>query len=147
MTNSILRGDLEHIHRAIGTQTQRFAGATVLVTGCAGFLGYYFMNYLVRYAEELGIRKVIGLDTFLLVRPEWLDALSRDYPSVLTLQAFDISKDSLESLPEAGEARFVLHMASIASPMFYRQYPLETIDANIWGLRRLLDHYKGSKTL
>ena len=32
-------------------------------------------------------------------------------------------------------------MASIASPMFYRKYPIETLDANIWGLRRLLDYY------
>jgi UDP-glucuronate decarboxylase len=32
-------------------------------------------------------------------------------------------------------------MASIASPTFYRMYPLQTIDANIWGLRRLLDLY------
>ena len=32
-------------------------------------------------------------------------------------------------------------MASIASPMYYRKYPIETIDANIWGLRSLLDFY------
>jgi UDP-glucuronate decarboxylase len=32
-------------------------------------------------------------------------------------------------------------MASIASPMFYRKYPIETLDANIWGLRSLLDFY------
>jgi UDP-glucuronate decarboxylase len=38
-------------------------------------------------------------------------------------------------------------MASIASPSFYRQYPLETMDANIWGLRRLLDFYRGSINL
>lgn len=31
--------------------------------------------------------------------------------------------------------------ASIASPSFYRKYPIETLDANIWGLRRLLDFY------
>ena len=33
-------------------------------------------------------------------------------------------------------------MASIASPIFYRKYPIETIDANIWGLRSLLDYYR-----
>ncbi len=41
----------------------------------------------------------------------------------------------------------MVHMASIASPTFYRQYPLETIDANIWGLRSLLDFYDQQKTL
>lgn len=146
-SNSILLGDLQHIHQTLGSRRQRFEGGTVLVTGCAGFLGYLFMNYLVRYAEELGIRKVIGLDTFLLERPQWLDDLHTQYPQVLTLQAFDISRDKLASIPDAAQARFVLHMASIASPMFYRKYPLETIDANIWGLRHLLDFYKGSKSL
>ena len=37
-----------------------------------------------------------------------------------------------------------MHMASIASPTFYRRYPVETVDANVWGLRRLLDFYRGS---
>ena len=32
-------------------------------------------------------------------------------------------------------------MASIASPTFYRKFPIETVDANIWGLRDLLDFY------
>jgi dTDP-glucose 4,6-dehydratase/UDP-glucuronate decarboxylase len=40
------------------------------------------------------------------------------------------------------DARFdyVVHAAGIASPTFYRRYPIETIDANVGGLRALLDH-------
>ena len=147
MPSSVLLSDLQEIHAVVGTRRARFDGATVLVTGCAGFLGMYFMNYLVRYAQELGIRKVIGLDTFLLDKPQWLSDLARDYPQILALKTFDISRDNLTDVSEAAEARFVLHMASIASPVFYRQYPLETIDGNIWGLRRLLDFYKDAKTL
>jgi UDP-glucuronate decarboxylase len=126
---------------------QRFKNATVLITGCAGFLGFYFMEYLLRHAGELGLKKVIGLDTFLLEKPKWLIALATEYPALLSLHAFDISTNQLEDVPSAKEARFVIHMASIASPSFYRQYPLETIDANIWGLRRLLDFYCRSKDL
>ena len=37
---------------------------------------------------------------------------------------------------------YIIHMASIASPTFYRKYPLETVDANILGLRALLEFYK-----
>jgi UDP-glucuronate decarboxylase len=36
-------------------------------------------------------------------------------------------------------------MASIASPTFYRKYPLVTLDANIWGLRNLLDTYRDTR--
>jgi UDP-glucuronate decarboxylase len=41
--------------------------------------------------------------------------------------------------PEAGPFDYVIHAASIASPTFYRQYPIETMDANVNGLRHLLD--------
>jgi nucleoside-diphosphate-sugar epimerase len=40
-----------------------------------------------------------------------------------------------------------VHGASIASPTFYRKYPVETLDANIWGLRHILDLYRGRDTL
>ena len=53
----------------------------------------------------------------------------------------------IEDIPGAREARYVIHAASIASPMFYRQYPLETLDANVWGLRRLLDFYAATGSL
>ena len=33
-------------------------------------------------------------------------------------------------------------MASLASPVYYRKFPIETIDADVLGLRRLLDYYK-----
>ena len=50
--------------------------------------------------------------------------------------------DEIDTVPQAEEADYIIHMASIASPIFYRQHPIETLDANIWGLRRLLDFYR-----
>ncbi|WP_420836250.1 hypothetical protein, partial [Bradyrhizobium valentinum] len=57
-----------------------FAGATVLVTGCAGFLGYYFLQYFTRKASELGLKRIIALDSLLLHRPRWLTDLSAEFP-------------------------------------------------------------------
>lgn len=146
MPNPIVLEDLERMHAAVGRR-DRFEGSTIIVTGCAGFLGFYFMQYLVRQADKLGIKKIVGLDTFLLDKPKWLTELAEQYPQVLDLRAFDVSKDDIASVPGAAEARFVIHGASIASPTFYRMYPVETIDANIWGLRHLLDFYRGKDTL
>jgi UDP-glucuronate decarboxylase len=33
-------------------------------------------------------------------------------------------------------------MASIASPVIYRRYPLRTIESNVWGLKNLLEYFK-----
>ena len=49
-------------------------------------------------------------------------------------QARDIvQKQALEPVD------FIIHAASIASPVFYRQHPIQTMDANVIGLRHLLD--------
>ncbi len=45
--------------------------------------------------------------------------------------------------PDLGDAEYLIHAASIASPMYYRKYPLETIDANVNGLRHMLDYAAG----
>ena len=39
----------------------------------------------------------------------------------------------------------MIHLASIASPIFYRKYPIQTLDANVTGYRNLLDYYKDRK--
>ena len=146
MTNPILVEDLERIHAALGAG-DKFRGGKVVMTGCAGFLGYYLMSYLVRYADELGIEKVIGLDNFLLEKPAWLVELAEAHPNRFELHSFDISTGDLATLDGALDARYVIHGASIASPTFYRQYPVETVDANIWGLRHILDNYRGRDSL
>ncbi len=43
-------------------------------------------------------------------------------------------------LPEdMGDFEWVIHAAGVASPTYYRAHPIETMDANINGLRNLLD--------
>jgi UDP-glucuronate decarboxylase len=146
MLDPVMSEDLRLLHRAMGRRRE-FEEAAIVVTGCAGFIGFYLLQYLVRYAGELGIRRIIGLDVFRQGRPNWLGALCADFPDVLEIRKFDIAQDEVGNVEGAAGAHFVVHMASIASPSFYRQFPLETIDANVWGLRRLLDYYKGSERL
>ena len=146
MDNLIVSEDLARIHAEVG-KYDRFDKSVIVVTGCAGFLGFYFMQYLVRYADNLGIQKVIGLDTFLLGKPKWLINLVEEYTKILDLHAFNIAKDDISLIPGAAAAKFIIHGASIASPTFYREYPVETIDANVWGLRKLLDFYQKRTSL
>ena len=41
--------------------------------------------------------------------------------------------------------QFIIHAATIASPLYYRAHPLETMDTNINGLRNLLDYCLAQK--
>ena len=101
----------------------------------------------MKYAKKLNIRKIIGIDNFIINEPSWLNNLKLRYKNILEVKTFDISKDSIESLKNAENVNYVLHMASIASPTFYRKYPLVTLDANVWGLRKLFEYYKGNEKL
>ena len=144
--NTQLAEDLRYTYEGLTDgERNKMKGSTILVTGSAGFLGFYLVTFFYRYADELGIKKVVCLDNFLLGAPKWQEALEGD--ERFKFEKFDIIHDRLEGIPEAPDANFVIHMASIASPIFYRKYPIETVDANVWGLRRLLDFYKGSETL
>ena len=141
MKMSIKTDDLVYIYDHLSEKEKmKLADATVLITGCGGFLGYYFMHFLEAFEKELKIKKVIALDNFMLGEAEWITRL-RNNP-LFDIQKFDIITDDICRVPKSEDADYVIHMASIASPMFYRRYPIETLDANIWGLRSLLDFYK-----
>lgn len=119
-------------------ERDQLKGARILLTGCAGFLGFYLVHFLYQFRKELDLKQVICLDNFMLGYPRWMDEISQEF----LVKKFDIIHDNIATIPEAVDANYIIHMASIASPTFYRKFPIETIDANIWGLRSLLDFYR-----
>jgi len=138
---SVLNQDLDHTLAGLTSQErEKLSGATILITGCGGFLGYYFMNFFLAKAKELHLKKIIALDNFMLGFPSWIKKMEEE--PIFDIQKFNVISDKIENIKGAENVDFVIHMASIASPMFYRQFPIETLDANIWGLRSLLDFYK-----
>lgn len=136
----IVQQDMERIYSGLTeAERTRFQDSTILFTGGAGFLGFYFITFLTHFQQELGVKKVICLDNFQVGCPAWLKAISDE--GRVELHKFNVITDDIAHVPGAAEADYIYHMASIASPIFYRKYPIETLDANIWGLRRLLDFY------
>jgi UDP-glucuronate decarboxylase len=139
--NDILVEDLAYIFGKT-EKANRFAGKTIVITGCGGFIGFYLTHYFV-YLKQQGIhyRSLVLLDTFRFGRPMWLEELART-ESDIEIHTFDIATDRLDTVPAVGDADYVIHMASIASPSYYRQFPIETIDANVLGLKNLLEFYR-----
>lgn len=134
----VLAGDLQHIAACSAAARAALDGMHVLVTGGAGFLGYELVQALLHFGELLGggaPAHVTVWDNFTRGAPAWLDAL------VGAPRLTVVSRDVTAPLPDDMPAiDFVVHAASIASPTYYRLHPLETMDANVEGLRRLLDH-------
>lgn len=146
MIEGQLAADLLHTYNGLSKEDKdKLYGSSIMITGSSGFLGYYLVHFLYHYRDELSLKKVICLDNFLLGTPKWQDAIAEDTRFIF--RKFDIVEDRIDEIEEAKDVDFVIHMASIASPTFYRKYPIKTVDANVWGLRHLLDYYKECKTL
>jgi UDP-glucuronate decarboxylase len=67
--------------------------------------------------------------------PVWLEELQGQ--PLLKLVKHDMT---LPLPKDMGRLDYVIHAAGIASPMYYRAQPLKCIDANIIGLRNLLEY-------
>ncbi len=131
----IIQQDARAVAEAMAPQLAKAAGDTVIVTGAGGFLGSFLVDCLVAW-NDLGVGKpmtVVAVDNMLTGLPERLAHLA-NRPDV-ELMKHDITAEWTRE----GAADWIVHGASIASPTFYRQYPLETIDANVGGTRRMLD--------
>lgn len=143
--SSIIRDDVGQIIGEMKASLNALSAQTILVTGAAGFLGSYFLDLLATLNDRKEISSpcfVIGMDNFrsgIRTRVEHLQGrgdvrlLSQD---ITTPKIF---KERID---------WIIHLASIASPTFYRQFPLETIDTNVNGTKHMLElARKGAKSM
>ncbi|MEO8104031.1 MAG: NAD-dependent epimerase/dehydratase family protein [Betaproteobacteria bacterium] len=117
----------------------RFLGKTVLVSGAAGFLPAYMVETLLELARRNPANPphVVGLVRNLEAARTRLG----DNPFLTLLE-----QDMGEPLNYDGAADFVIHAASQASPRFYRDDPVGTFNANVFGTQSLLALSRGRKT-
>jgi len=99
----------------------------VLVTGAAGFLGSYLCDRLLSNGHE-----VIGMDNRVSGQTENLDAAFKN--GRFSFQEHDVT----EFIHVSGELDAVLHLASLASPVFYRDYPIKTLKVGALGTHKTL---------
>lgn len=133
----LLKQDLDYICGNLREEFGRMAGQSLLITGGAGFLGYYLVLAALHFNKNEGRSQPIRVtvwDNFIRGMPKWLTELAGT-PN-FSFQRYDL----IEPLPaDMPDFDWIIHAAGIASPPYYRKYPLKTIDANINGLRNLLD--------
>ena len=135
-SKQIVNEDILRIEIGLKEEIDLVKGKKFLITGGAGFLGYYLVQFLTHLNNQGANIEIIVFDNFQRGYPTWLKELE-GLSNGLTL----IKHDMTDALPlDMPEVDYIIHAASIASPIFYRKHPIETIDANIVGLRSLLDY-------
>ncbi len=133
--------DLDAVLAQIKDEAHALEGKTILISGGSGFIGSYFnaVLYLLNKKVLKEKCKVISLDNYITgSRKNFL---------------FDIKDKNFQFMD--GDVRlpiitnqkidYIIHAAGLASPFYYKKYPLETIESAILGSKNLLELARISK--
>lgn len=131
---SIIHEDAARIAAQMQGDLEVLEGTTILLTGAAGFLGAYLLDVLADWnAGRPRPARILALDNNLVGLPERVAHL-RGRADIRF-----VTHDLRQPFDPGEPVHAILHCAGVASPTFYRKYPLETIDVNVDGTRHLLE--------
>lgn len=99
----------------------------VLVTGGAGFLGSHLCERLLEEGHE-----VLAMDNRVSGRTENLESIF--YHDDFSYYDHDVT----EFIHVTGDLDWVLHLASLASPIFYKKNPIKTLKVGALGTHKTL---------
>jgi len=128
----VIGEDLEEIALEIRDISRKLEGKTVLLAGGAGFLGRYLVetfNYLNKNSLHTPC-KVMVLDNF-------ITGLKQNVSGNENIEM--IEHDISQEFKTEERIDYIIHAASLASPIFYNKFRLETINAGFLGTRNLLE--------
>ena len=136
--------DLNLICEAILPEARILEGKTLLVTGGSGFIG----SYIVAVMEKLNGKyfkvpcRVISMDNHIVGKGNnLLKKIDSEHIRYVT-------HDVCEPFDVEGPVDYIINAAGVASPVYYKKFPIETIEGTIYGVKNALDlaGRKGSKS-
>lgn len=102
-----------------------------VISGAAGFIGSHLCDRLLSDGHE-----VVGFDNFITGSPE---NVAHIRSGNFEFHRFDVTRPGWEDLAGDPPVDGVLHLASLASPMNYLRYPVETLETGSTATHRMLE--------
>jgi len=106
---------------------------TILVTGCAGFIG---SNFVKQFRKNFPKTKIIGIDDFSTGRKDALES------SVIFYEGSILDEQLLEKIFSKHKTEYVFHFAAMPRVSYSVEHPHHTSEVNIIGTVALLEAAK-----
>lgn len=133
MKKEIIKADLEDIFGR-NIPWSKLENKTVLITGAYGMLASYVVYELMYLNEEKGMHiNIIAIGR----SKEKFEKRFGDIKKYPYLKF--IASDLGNELSVDGNVDYIIHAASLASPQYYRTYPIEVLKPNVIGHYHLLE--------
>lgn len=113
-------------------------GGTILISGAAGFLGSYFLAVFQHLNQNIFKKpcRVLAIDNFITGSKNNL--LVKIHDKNILFQAYDIAKGLGDF--EKEKIDYIIHAAGLASPIYYRKFPIDSINCTVLGLHHLMKY-------
>jgi len=131
--NGIIEKDLEALTASLKEFENNIKGKTFLVSGGSGFLGSWFCDVL-----NIFNAKIICVDNL-------SSGSKKNTEHLIGRKNFNFVEADICNFSIDEGVDYIVHMASIASPPVYQKHPIEALDANLVGARRMLELAKEKK--
>lgn len=118
---------------------------TILISGGCGAIG---VNLIKNIVLNKTASEIIVLDNFITSDPDKFETFKNTLNKEIKITLFDFDITNPKMIPFIKE-RFnnineIYHLASLASPVAYKKFPLETLDTGYIGTKNMLElsrHY------
>lgn len=131
--HAIIKQDIRRISRQIKKEAKVLEGRTLLISGGAGFIG----RYIVATIEELN-RKVFSLPCRVISIDNYITGKKME-TDVTSVTVTHLERDVIKPVFIKGSVDYIIHAAGLASPVYYKKFPLQTIESAIFGAKNLLE--------
>src|SRR3989338_329577 len=137
VSSSIVEEDLKAIVGAIKEEARLLEGKTVLITGGSGFIGSYVVAVIDLLNRECLSRpcKVISIDIHITGQDRKNNLIGEISSEHISFLRHDVR----EPVSIDGPVDYIISAAGVASPVYYKRFPIETIEGTIFGVKNALE--------
>ena len=133
MKKFFIPNDIDEIVERVSSIAKDLSGKSVLLSGGRGFLGRYFMEVFNQLNKKVLDKPVtvIVLDNLITAGEEGAHIPEHDHIKF-------VEHNIIHPYNCEEPLDYIIHAAGIASPYYYRAYPIETLEVAINGTQNLL---------